>query len=77
MTTRQFLSILLSCLIFMHPLSLGQWAGTVLVFGSLYYKVCPCAGMSWRACGSFCRVSLATYELLAHVLLVFSSHRAP
>ncbi|KAJ1492105.1 UAA transporter, partial [Baffinella frigidus] len=24
MTTRQFLSILLSCLIFMHPLSLGQ-----------------------------------------------------
>jgi len=38
MTTRQFLSILLSCIIFMHPLTLGQWAGTVLVFGSLYYK---------------------------------------
>jgi adenosine 3'-phospho 5'-phosphosulfate transporter B2 len=38
MTTRQFLSILLSCVIFAHPLSLGQWAGTGLVFGALYYK---------------------------------------
>jgi adenosine 3'-phospho 5'-phosphosulfate transporter B2 len=25
MTTRQFLSILLSCFLFLHPLSLGQW----------------------------------------------------
>lgn len=39
MTTRQFISILLSCILFMHPLSLGQWAGTVLVFGALYYKM--------------------------------------
>mmetsp|Transcript_23879 Transcript_23879/g.66228 ORF Transcript_23879/g.66228 Transcript_23879/m.66228 type:complete len:348 (-) Transcript_23879:260-1303(-) len=38
MTTRQFLSILLSCALFMHPLSLGQWGGTFIVFGSLYYK---------------------------------------
>eukprot|EP01024_Parvocaulis_polyphysoides_P030283 TRINITY_DN2750_c0_g1_i4.p1 TRINITY_DN2750_c0_g1~~TRINITY_DN2750_c0_g1_i4.p1 ORF type:complete len:361 (-),score=45.97 TRINITY_DN2750_c0_g1_i4:872-1954(-) len=38
MTTRQFLSILLSCILFAHPLSLGQWVGTFLVFGSLYYK---------------------------------------
>mmetsp|Transcript_4159 Transcript_4159/g.8122 ORF Transcript_4159/g.8122 Transcript_4159/m.8122 type:complete len:379 (-) Transcript_4159:215-1351(-) len=38
MTTRQFLSILLSCILFLHPLSLGQWAGTSLVFGALYYK---------------------------------------
>jgi len=38
MTTRQFLSILLSCIIFLHPLSLGQWGGTVMVFGALYYK---------------------------------------
>ena len=38
MTTRQCLSILLSCLVFMHPLSLGQWAGACLVFSSLYYK---------------------------------------
>lgn len=38
MTTRQFISILLSCILFAHPLSLGQWAGTVTVFGALYYK---------------------------------------
>jgi hypothetical protein len=33
MTTRQFLSILLSCLLFAHPLTAGQWMGTVMVFG--------------------------------------------
>lgn len=38
MTTRQFISILLSCVLFAHPLSLGQWGGTVVVFGALYYK---------------------------------------
>ncbi|KAK9839493.1 hypothetical protein WJX81_005583 [Elliptochloris bilobata] len=38
MNTRQFLSILLSCALFGHPLPLGQWAGTVIVFGALYYK---------------------------------------
>eukprot|EP00798_Chlamydomonas_sp_ICE-L_P012991 gene12991-5354_t len=38
MTTRQFLSILLSCVLFAHPLSLGQWAGTCMVFGTLYYQ---------------------------------------
>lgn len=38
MTTRQFISILLSCILFAHPLSLGQWVGTVTVFGALYYK---------------------------------------
>eukprot|EP00899_Mesostigma_viride_P022885 jgi/Mesvir1/3781/Mv08188-RA.1 len=38
MTTRQFLSILLSCILFGHPLSIGQWFGTGLVFGPLYYK---------------------------------------
>jgi len=36
MTTRQFLNILLSCLIYLHPLSFGQWAGVVMVFGVLY-----------------------------------------
>lgn len=25
MTTRQFASVLLSCLLFRHPLALGQW----------------------------------------------------
>lgn len=38
MTTRQFLSILLSCILFVHPLTLGQWVATVVVFGTLYYK---------------------------------------
>ncbi|KXZ52167.1 hypothetical protein GPECTOR_10g796 [Gonium pectorale] len=38
MTTRQFLSILLSCVLFAHPLSGGQWAGSFMVFGSLYYQ---------------------------------------
>jgi len=38
MTTRQFLSILLSCIIFMHPLTGMQWVGTAMVFGALYYQ---------------------------------------
>ena len=38
MTTRQFLSILLSCVLFFHPLSAGQWLGTAIVFGTLYFK---------------------------------------
>ncbi|PSC76775.1 UDP-galactose UDP-glucose transporter 5 [Micractinium conductrix] len=38
MTTRQFISILLSCILFAHPLTAGQWLGTVMVFGALYYK---------------------------------------
>lgn len=38
MTTRQFISILLSCILFAHPLTGGQWVGTGAVFGALYYK---------------------------------------
>lgn len=38
MTTRQFISILLSSLIFFHPLTGPQWAGTLAVFAALYYK---------------------------------------
>jgi adenosine 3'-phospho 5'-phosphosulfate transporter B2 len=38
MTTRQFLSILLSCVLFAHPLSGGQWLGTLMVFLTLYYQ---------------------------------------
>lgn len=38
MTTRQFLSILLSSLFFGSPLTLGQWAGTGVVVASLYYQ---------------------------------------
>ena len=39
MTTRQFLSILLSCILFMHPLTWQQWIGTIMVFSALYGKV--------------------------------------
>ncbi|KAI8470415.1 MAG: UDP galactose transporter-related protein [Monoraphidium minutum] len=38
MTTRQFLSILLSALIFRNPLTGGQWVGTALVVSALYYQ---------------------------------------
>ncbi|KAF2283398.1 hypothetical protein GH714_003914 [Hevea brasiliensis] len=38
MTTRQLVSIMLSCMWFAHPLSWEQWIGAVIVFGSLYSK---------------------------------------
>lgn len=39
MTTRQFISILTSCIMFMHPLSWpGQYVGMAIVFAALYYK---------------------------------------
>ncbi|CAI9105296.1 OLC1v1004189C1 [Oldenlandia corymbosa var. corymbosa] len=38
MTTRQLVSILLSCLFFAHPLGWLQFVGAVIVFGSLYAK---------------------------------------
>jgi len=38
MTLRQIISIILSCLIFMHPLTLRQWLSAGLVFGVLFYK---------------------------------------
>ncbi|KAF3453815.1 hypothetical protein FNV43_RR04256 [Rhamnella rubrinervis] len=38
MTTRQLVSIMLSCIWFQHPLSWEQWVGAVIVFGSLYMK---------------------------------------
>ncbi|KAJ0020020.1 hypothetical protein Pint_32311 [Pistacia integerrima] len=38
MTTRQLVSIMLSCVWFSHPLSWEQWIGSVIVFGSLYVK---------------------------------------
>ncbi|KAI3934099.1 hypothetical protein MKW92_025591 [Papaver armeniacum] len=38
MTTRQLVSIMLSCMWFAHPLSPIQWVGAVVVFGSLYMK---------------------------------------
>ncbi|KAH7405406.1 hypothetical protein KP509_15G068900 [Ceratopteris richardii] len=38
MTTRQLISILLSCIWFAHPLSLQQLIGGLVVFSSLYLK---------------------------------------
>ncbi|XP_010920716.1 UDP-galactose/UDP-glucose transporter 5B isoform X2 [Elaeis guineensis] len=38
MTTRQLVSILLSCAWFSHPLSWIQWIGAAVVFGALYTK---------------------------------------
>ncbi|KAE8038983.1 hypothetical protein FH972_011440 [Carpinus fangiana] len=38
MTTRQLVSIMLSCVWFSHPLSWVQWIGAVIVFAALYAK---------------------------------------
>jgi len=38
MTVRQVISIILSCIIYFHPLTIGQWLSSALVFGALYYK---------------------------------------
>jgi len=38
MTTRQFASLLLSSIIFLHPLSTLQWVGVLMVFLALYYQ---------------------------------------
>eukprot|EP01103_Thecamoeba_quadrilineata_P006773 TRINITY_DN164_c0_g3_i1.p1 TRINITY_DN164_c0_g3~~TRINITY_DN164_c0_g3_i1.p1 ORF type:complete len:415 (-),score=78.34 TRINITY_DN164_c0_g3_i1:692-1828(-) len=38
MTVRQVISIILSCLIYLHPLTIGQWVSAFLVFGTIYYK---------------------------------------
>jgi adenosine 3'-phospho 5'-phosphosulfate transporter B2 len=44
MTSRQFLSILLSCVLFMHPLTPAQWLGTASIFGALYYQAATKGG---------------------------------
>jgi adenosine 3'-phospho 5'-phosphosulfate transporter B2 len=38
MTIRQVVSIIVSCFLFSHPLTWGQWMSSALVFGTLYYK---------------------------------------
>lgn len=38
MTTRQFASMLLSSILFLHAINMSQWAGVVLVFAALYYQ---------------------------------------
>ncbi len=39
MTTRQFFSVLASDIIFKHGLSVKQWAGAVMVFSALFFKL--------------------------------------
>jgi len=38
MTTRQVVSILMSCAIYLHPLTSSQWCAVVIVFATLYIK---------------------------------------
>jgi len=38
MTVRQVVSIILSCLIYLHPLTVWQWLSSAVVFGILYWK---------------------------------------
>lgn len=38
MVTRQVVSVIVSCLIFLHPLTFGQVVSAVLVFSVLFYK---------------------------------------
>ena len=38
MTTRQLVSIMLSCLLYFHPLTVGQWAGATVTFAAIYYE---------------------------------------
>ena len=38
MTTRQFFSVLLSAIIFVHPITLSQWFGASMVFAALWMK---------------------------------------
>ena len=39
MTTRQLVSILVSKILFRHPMQAGQWLGLLVVFGTLYAKI--------------------------------------
>lgn len=38
MTLRQFLSIVLSSMVFMHPLTTGQWVSAVMIVATMYYQ---------------------------------------
>eukprot|EP01103_Thecamoeba_quadrilineata_P009918 TRINITY_DN2029_c0_g1_i1.p1 TRINITY_DN2029_c0_g1~~TRINITY_DN2029_c0_g1_i1.p1 ORF type:complete len:380 (+),score=48.41 TRINITY_DN2029_c0_g1_i1:132-1271(+) len=38
MTVRQVISIILSCIVYLHPLTIGQWVSAAVVFGAIYYK---------------------------------------
>ncbi len=52
MTLRQFLSIVLSCLVFQHKLSAMQWFGTVFVIGGLVIRSLDKAAVGARKHGN-------------------------
>jgi adenosine 3'-phospho 5'-phosphosulfate transporter B2 len=39
MTTRQIFSLILSCFVFSHPLSLMSWFGSLVVFAVIFYRI--------------------------------------
>jgi adenosine 3'-phospho 5'-phosphosulfate transporter B2 len=39
MTTRQILSLILSCIVFSHPLNLASWCGAILVFAVVLNRI--------------------------------------
>jgi uncharacterized membrane protein len=51
MTLRQFLSIVLSCLVFQHQLSGMQWIGTLFVIGGLVFRTLDKAAAGVRRPG--------------------------
>jgi adenosine 3'-phospho 5'-phosphosulfate transporter B2 len=39
MTTRQILSLILSCLVFSHPLNMASWGAAILVFLVVFNRI--------------------------------------
>lgn len=39
MTTRQVISLVISCLAFSHPMNVIAWAGAIIVFAVVFYRV--------------------------------------
>jgi adenosine 3'-phospho 5'-phosphosulfate transporter B2 len=39
MTARQIISLVLSCLIFHHPLNAASWVGAILVFSVVFNRI--------------------------------------
>jgi adenosine 3'-phospho 5'-phosphosulfate transporter B2 len=71
MTTRQFLSILLSCILFMHPLTWQQWCGTGMVFSALYYQAFLKVGRRGRGEGENPYPTMTVVGCLKERLIVF------
>ena len=39
MTTRQIISLVISCIIYVHPMDLYTWAGTLIVFVVVFNRI--------------------------------------